>query len=70
MKAGDRPLIENPRPSGLCSIDLQRLRLRRLEDESGFGEEAVDAAGAVLHPFEPGLHQAVSSSRLTLRDER
>lgn len=28
-----------------------------MEVESGLGEEAVDEAGSVLHPFEPGLHQ-------------
>jgi hypothetical protein len=27
------------------------------EVKSGLGEEAVDEAGPVLHPFEPGLHQ-------------
>jgi hypothetical protein len=40
-----------------CELkDLQLWRLRS-EVESGLGEEAVDEAGPVLHPCEPGLHQ-------------
>ncbi|SRR6266536_1284549 len=31
--------------------------LHRSEVEPGLGEEAVEEAGPVLHPFEPGLHQ-------------
>jgi hypothetical protein len=37
--------------------DLQLWRLRRREVEPGLGQEAVDEAGPVLHPLEPGLHQ-------------
>ena len=32
-------------------------RLREREVEPGLGEEAVDEAGPVLHPFKPGLDQ-------------
>ncbi|MFE5143612.1 hypothetical protein ACFRDV_39265 [Streptomyces fagopyri] len=28
-----------------------------MEVETGFGDEAIDEAGSVLHLFEPGFHQ-------------
>src|SRR4051794_2469756 len=37
--------------------DLQWLGLRRLEVESGFGDEPFDEVGPVLHPFQPGPDQ-------------
>ena len=40
------------------SNDLQLWKLLKgREVESGLGQEALEEAGLVLHPPEPGLHQ-------------
>lgn len=46
--------------------DLQCLGLRRLEVESGLGDESADEVGPVLHPLSQVLTSAVSWSRLCL----
>jgi len=52
--------------SALRAKDLQLWRLRDCEVESGLGQEAVDEAGPVLHPFEPVFISVASWSMPSL----